>query len=380
MKLLNPFKFGEAVSGKYFSDREDELRMLSIDLLSGQNIILYSPRRYGKTSLVLETLNRLKKEGCLCIYVDLFAIPTKRKFAQKLSSAIASGTSKKIEEVIKILKEYLPSIIPKITIKGKEAPEFEIEFGDREKDIDDVLEKLYDTPNLIAKKRKKRVVVVFDEFQEIRNLDGENIEKALRTKIQYHQNVAYLFMGSKRHLMDRIFNTKSSAFYKTGKFIYLKKIPDGKFAQFIKKRFKDTTLKIEDKEIQKILKITQCHPYYTQMLCHEIWNESLEKKLVRDEEIENALKFILLNQSYTFTIIWDGLSAKQRNLLIALANEEETMLHSQNMIFKYELGSPATVNKSIKILEKKEIIEKEDKKYAFSDLFFKEWIKEIISK
>jgi len=180
--------------------------------------------------------------------------------------------------------------------------------------------------------------------------------------------------------MDRIFNTKSSAFYKTGKFIYLKKIPDGKFAQFIKKRFKDTTLKIEDKEIQKILKITQCHPYYTQMLCHEIWNESLEKKLVRDEEIENALKFILLNQSYTFTIIWDGLSAKQRNLLIALANEEETMLHSQNMIFKYELGSPATVNKSIKILEKKEIIEKEDKKYAFSDLFFKEWIKEIISK
>ena len=94
MRLLNPFKFGEAVNGEYFGDRENEIKILSLDLLSGQNIILYSLRRYGKTSLVLETLKHLKEEGCLCIYIDLFPIQTKRKFAQKLSSAIASGTSK----------------------------------------------------------------------------------------------------------------------------------------------------------------------------------------------------------------------------------------------------------------------------------------------
>jgi len=380
MRLLNPFKFGEAVNGEYFGDRENEIKILSLDLLGGQNIILYSPRRYGKTSLVLKILKHLKEEGCLCIYIDLFPIQTKRKFSQKLSSAIASGTSKKIGEVIKLLKEYFPSIIPKITIKGKESPEFEIEFGDGEKDIDEVLEKLYDTPNLIAEKRKKRVVVVFDEFQEVRNLDGENIEKALRAKIQHHQNVAYLFMGSKRHLMDRIFNKKSAPFYKIGKFIYLQKIPEEGFAQFIKKRFNDTALEIGNEEIKKILEITQCHPYYTQMLCHEIWNESFKKKVVEDEEIENALRFILLNQSYTFTIIWDSLSIKQRNLLIAMTDEEEAMLHSQDIIFKYELGSAATVSKSIKILEKKGIIERENRRYVFLDLFFKEWIKEVICK
>ena len=246
---------------------------------------------------------------------------------------------KKIGEVTKLLKEYFPSIIPKITIKGKESPEFEIEFG-----------------------------------------DGENIEKALRAKIQHHQNVAYLFMGSKRHLMDRIFNKKSAPFYKIGKFIYLQKIPEEGFAQFIKKRFNDTALEIGNEEIKKILEITQCHPYYTQMLCHEIWNESFKKKVVEDEEIENALRFILLNQSYTFTVIWDSLSVKQRNLLIAMTNEEKVMLHSQDIIFKYELGSAATVSKSIKILEKKEIIERENRKYVFSDLFFKEWIKEVICK
>jgi len=111
MSTINPFKYGVAVTGKHFTNREEEIKTITLDLISGQNIILYSPRRFGKTSLILEVMARLKKEGCLCVYVDLFPISSKKRFAEKLASAITKDTSKRFEDVVSKIKNF----------KGKEG-------------------------------------------------------------------------------------------------------------------------------------------------------------------------------------------------------------------------------------------------------------------
>lgn len=375
MISVNPFKAGNAVTGEYFTDREEEIETLVLDLKSSQNVILYSPRRFGKTSLILEVISRLRKEGYLCVYVDLFPISSKRNFAERLASVIAKDTSKRVEEVIRKIKDFIPNITPKIVLKGEGNMEFDLEFGERGLDTDRLLTSLYDLPQDIAQKRKKKLVMVFDEFQQIGEIDGEAIEKELRAKIQHHQDVAYVFMGSKRHLMERIFNDKSRPFYKIGKTFTLRKIPKDKFALFIEKRLKDTGMGIEPFLIEEVLKITDGHPYYTQMLMHEVWNESYQDRTITQESLKSGLDQVFLHQLDAFILLWDLLSPKQKNLLAALAIDENLSLHSQSAIIKYELGSPATVSKSLKMLANKELLEQEGRRYVFSDIFFKEWLR-----
>ncbi|ODS41594.1 MAG: hypothetical protein A7315_01195 [Candidatus Altiarchaeales archaeon WOR_SM1_79] len=376
MISVNPFKYGGVARGEYFTDREEEIKTLLLDLASGQNVILYSPRRFGKTSLILEVITHLKKDGYLCIYVDLFPISSKREFAQRLASAIAKDTSRRFEEAARKIKNYLPKFTPRLILRGEGGMEFDLEFEERELDFDRLLTSLYDLPQNIAQKRKKKVVVVFDEFQQIGQIDGEEIEKGLRSKIQHHNDVAYVFMGSKRHLMERIFNDKSRPFYKIGKTFTLRKIPRDKFTAFIEKRLKKTEMAIESKAlIEGILNITGGHPYYTQMLMHEVWNESYPNRTITEGSIKRGLEQVLSHQLDAFITLWDTLSPKQKNLLTALASDENIPLHSQSAILKYELGSPATVSKSLKMLEKKGIIEQEGGRHIFLDIFFKEWLR-----
>lgn len=158
MAVINPFKCGGAVSGEYFTDREEEIKTLILDLISGQNVILSSKKRFGKTSLILEVIRQLKKEGYLWIYIDLFPVSSKRKFAQIFASAIAKDTSRRLEEVARKIKDFLPKITPKIILKGQGNMEFDLEFAERESDIDRLLTSLYDIPQHIAQKRKKELL------------------------------------------------------------------------------------------------------------------------------------------------------------------------------------------------------------------------------
>lgn len=68
---MNPFKYGTVVGGSYFINRKKEISQIKNDLISGNNIILYAPRRYGKTSLIMEILKKLKKEKVKTVYIDL---------------------------------------------------------------------------------------------------------------------------------------------------------------------------------------------------------------------------------------------------------------------------------------------------------------------
>lgn len=257
-------------------------------------------------------------------------------------------------------------------------PTFEIEYIRKEVDVDRLLSSLYEQPQKIASKRKKRVIVVFDEFQEIRNISQGEIEKELRSVIQHHRDVAYLFMGSKRHLIDFLFFDKKEPLYLIGKHLPLGKIPAQNFNEFILQRFVLTGVNIKQDQVQSILDITQCHPYYTQALCHEVWNLALESKNVTSENIKSAIAQLIFREAYAYTTIWDSLTAKQQSFLFALAKEKEAKVLSKDFVIRYNLESTSTVQKIVKSLVKREIIERINESYRICDLFFAEWIKREI--
>lgn len=379
--MKNPFIFGDVVKGEYFTNREEEIKELTLDLLSGQNILLFSPRRYGKTSLILKVLDNLKKEDVIPVYVDLFRITSVHTFVKIYTAAITKATATKLEEAVQFLKTNFPTIVPKLVVKTSEPTEFEFDFEAAKKDMDNVLDDLYDLPQKIATKRKRQLVVVFDEFQEITALNLP-IERSLRAKIQHHDKVAYCFMGSKRHLLDELFLDKNKPLYRIAKSVPLGKIPAEKFKTFIHSRFKSVDMSIEGGLIEQVLKLTACHPYYTQQLCHEIFNICFSKKevsTITPKDIERALDKCISAQSYAYSTVWDGLAGKQKDLILALALNPEANIYSQEFLTEHELGAPATVQTAVKALEKKGLLDRQNGRYSISDIFFVEWIKKKIA-
>src|SRR3989339_861809 len=299
--MKNPFFFGKEVSGDAFTDRKSELKELTSDIEQGINVILYSPRRYGKTSLIKKTIGTIKNRGILTFYIDLFPMTTFNDFVKIFAEAISNlEPSSRLKIFIKTLGKILPKLIPKIILKphGDAEISFDLErlFKEKEEVLDDLLEAI---PKL-AKSRKKLALVVFDEFQEIS--------------------------------------------------------------------------KLEEEEIGKILNITECHPYYTQLFCHILWDNCHERGDVNLKDIDNTLEQLIMEEDSSYSAIWEDLSSVQRTLVKALAYDEILSLFSQAFLQKYALKSVSALQKAIKTLEKKEIIERANGHYTLSDLFFKKWI------
>ena len=115
--MLNPFKYGSVVSGKDFADREVELNYLVTELKSGQNIIFYSPRRYGKTSLILKVLEELKKNDYLTAYIDLYNCVFVSDLIDKIIKETVIPAYGSLDKVSSFFRSSLSGINPQITIK-----------------------------------------------------------------------------------------------------------------------------------------------------------------------------------------------------------------------------------------------------------------------
>jgi uncharacterized protein len=375
----NPFVFGAVVSGKDFADRRVELRELLSDLEGGQNVLLFSPRRYGKTSLILEVLEKLDEKHFLKVYVDLFPLTSKSEFAEAYAGSIARAARKRgpsgFEEVVRMISEHIPGV--KLVLKPGGTPlELDVEITRTRKDIDFVLESLFDLPLKVGKKDNKKMIVVFDEFQEIVNLDGKWLERVLRTKIQHHGGkVTYVFTGSRRHLLDEIFANKNRALYRVGKSFNLGKILPEEFASFIAERFRSTGMEIDDATVAKILEISESHPYYTQQLCHELWNISHDSGKIRDSDIDGAIKQVISNQNYAYSSLWDSLRKTQRSMLAALAvSRNDRRIYSKDFLDAHDLASASSVQRAISALEEKGIVDRQNGGVVISDVFLKRWL------
>jgi len=361
--MMNPFRFGSVVSGEYFTDRKKEIKEIVSEIKAGQHIVVMSPRRYGKTSLVYEAM---RVSGVKGFRINMELIADEVDLANYyVRNALSLSKFEKIKHYLKNLK-----IQPYIQIQPA-TDKISVSFRTETKNISTLLSDSLQLPEIIARSMKKKVVIVFDEFQEIRRI-SPILERKMRGIFQYHQNITYIFIGSQESMIREIFQNRKNPFYKFGRHITLQKIPRDEFAGFIIERF--SSQKIDAREIVKdILEFTDCHPYYTQQLCHEIYILT-EKKTLPKGIINRAIDQITTEHHADYSRWWNSLTNTERKVIIGIASGDCNPT-SQEFIRRYGIKSASTSGSVInKLIASGTLVKKDGKRVEVEDPFWKEWI------
>ena len=265
MGTENPFVFGKAVEGSYFTDREEDAKRLTANLTHGINTTLISPRRWGKTSLVKKVISEMKQPDIKTVFIDIFQCKTEYEFYRTFSTVLIKQTSSKLEEWVEMAKAFLTHISPKFSFGTDPLNDFSISFDWDTKDGTE--QEILQLPEKIAQKKGIRLVVCLDEFQQISSFtDSISFQKKIRSTWQHQQNVTYCMFGSKKHLLENIFNDKSMPFYKFGDIMFLKKIPTEEWISYIRSKFSATGKEISTEHVIKICEATENTSSYVQHL------------------------------------------------------------------------------------------------------------------
>jgi hypothetical protein len=371
--MKNPFVYGEEVTGDAFWNRTKEIQELTRDIHNGQNVIIFSARRYGKTSFIKTVLEKVRKEGVLTIYVDLYPAITKEKFVEIYAKAVSRSLGKPTQRILDTVKRLFPKLIPKIVIRGEGEAELEFDYEPRsvfKASLPDLLNAVHKR----AQEEKKDACVAFDEFQEITNYADDEVEKEMRTVFQSHRNVSYIFLGSKKHLFGKLFQDPNRPFYKSGKHMPLGRLPLPEVKKYVKERFAQGKIRLTQEVLSLIGERSGGHPYYTQLLCHIFWDECLDKKGITEKDVDQGLEKMLERERQVYQTILDDLTQTQKNLLIALSSEPKAQIFSSQFLTRFHLGSASSVQRAFQGLIEKDLLDRENDHLVFQDPFFALWL------
>ncbi len=370
-----PFIFGKIAESNHFINREKDVEKLKVNLLSGINTMLISPRRWGKSSLVNHAAGQLKSENkdIRFCFIDLFNVRSEIEFYEDFATQLIRVTSTKWEDWIKNSKKFFLNLIPRFTFGVDPLNDFKISFDWKE--LKKSQNEILNLPQRISTAKNIRVVVCIDEFQNITNFDQSlEFQKKLRSVWQKHQYVAYCLYGSKRHMLTDIFENKSMPFYKFGEVLFLKKIDEVHWIEYIVNQFITTKKAITEKLAARIAQLMENHPYFVQMLAKNVWQNT---QTICDENIISATLDELLEQhSLMFQRELDNLTNKQVNFLKALA-EGVTQFSAKDTLANYDFGAQSNITKIKTTLESREIIDLWGKQIEFIDPLFKLWFKKV---
>ena len=372
----NPFRFGDLALDDAFADRAQELKELTSDMRNGQNVVVFAPRRYGKSSLMWRASHQLlRRHEVLVAQVDLMKTPTRERLAEKLAESIyediASNLFKVRERAVGAFRGL--RLTPSISLNTDGTLGFSFQAGARSQDIDATLEHLLELPARLGAERGRRVAVVFDEFQEISSIDP-GLLALMRSVFQEQPEVAHVYLGSKRHMMERIFNDANEPFWRSAKQMELGVISPRLFARFIEARFERTLRGLATGAVPALLAITHAHPYGTQELAYALWEATPAGSAAGDEQLGQALEQVLRSENSHFTRIWQGASRAQRLTLVALARDPGRPPMSNAYRRTHGLPGTSTVQRALEALVHDELAERHESGYRIAEPFLAEWI------
>ena len=348
--MPNPFKFGTLVTGEDFADRKSEMSEILREVRGGTNLVMFSSRRMGKSSLLVETMRRHKNDF-VWVYVDLYGVTTKSRMVEAYVSSLVRSAYGAAEKVTAGLRELAKSARLRVVLSEKGEPGVELSMGEPTvPEIQDIM----DLPERLAVKKGKRIVVVFDEFQEIGSLDGVGLLKTMRSRIQTHKHVSYIFAGSKRHLLLSIFEEREGAFYRSARPMELGPIPKEDFVEFVRAKFAKEGGRVDEEVAGGIVDASGGNTYYAQQIAHELFDISPKPT---HGDLERAVTACISHQSPAFQALWDSIrSPSQRGYLMAVAKEGRSTPRS-TLIERHGLKSQSHVQKAVAHLDSRGVTE-----------------------
>lgn len=373
-----PFVFGVRVEGNTFTDRKEETNRLKMNFLYGVNTILISPRRMGKTSLVEKVCSLVESDTLKIAKIDAFGCRSENDFINAFATAVVRATSSKWEEWMENAKTFLSRFIPKISIGQDPLTDFSIalEYNRANTVTEDILQ----LPETIAKQKGIKIVICIDEFQQIADFpDSITFQKKLRSVWQLQSNVSYCLYGSKKHMMEKMFQSQSHPFYRFGDLFYLDKISESDWVEYICDRFRVTGKEISRELASEICTVTDRYSSYVQQLAWLVWLRT--DKYATKEDVEFGIDRMLDACEPLFIQQTESLSAYQMNFLRALANGVHTGFTRSEILDTYQLGTAANISRLKKALTEKDLtMMTAPKKLEISDPILALWLKRRVWK
>ena len=366
------FVYGMSVGGDNFTDRIEETKRIKLDFENGINVILISPRRMGKTSLIKKVISEMDSPEIKVVYMDIYDCRSEYDFYNRFAETMMKSTGNQLEQVMENIKRFLVRVSPKLSFSPEPNSEFSVSLGITPKDYSP--EEILDLPERIAKEQGIKIGVCIDEFQQRSEFaDSLIVQKRLRGVWQHHQHVSYCFFGSKKHLMENIFQSRRMPFYQFGEMLHLKCIPTEYWVPFICSRFEKYGKKISEEYAARICHTVKNYSSYVQQLA---WNVMAETEIeVNEESFTEGFNALLEQNSSLFIQQTEGLTTYQLNFIRLLCNGIHSGFNTQSVVELYSLGSKSNVDRIKKCLIDRELITIEKEGVFLADCVFELWFK-----
>lgn len=368
-----PFIYGRLAEKESFIDRVEDRRELKNFLRHGINVILVSPRRWGKSSLVRTSMEELMQEESktkVC-FMDASKIHMEEEFYNKFASIVIQGVSSTLEQKLSDLVKFINRFTPSITIASD--PMNSVEVNLKVNPVKESPENILQLPERIAEAKGIKIIVCIDEFQQLANLPKwKNLEAMLRAEWQLQHHTTYCLYGSKMHMMKDIFNKANSPFFKFGQLMNLKRIAKEYWIPYIISNFKKTGKTISESQAECLCERVKYNSWYVQQYCFFLWSHT--DKEVTQELLDNQLQLVLDTNEDLFLTEMDELTPTQIGMLKAIASGEKHF-NAKDVVETYGLGQPQSITRNKKVLVEKDLVEKHLQDFSFVDPVFELWLK-----
>jgi AAA+ ATPase superfamily predicted ATPase len=370
--MNNPFFYGKAVKGSFFFDRKTETERIIQVLTGGNNMVLYAPRRFGKTSLVFHVIEKLEKQGYICIYFDFTSIYTPEAFVTSYARTLAKKQGS-LEKFASSVLSFVKNVRPFLSLSSEGSPELSLDFARTGADAT-IISDVVDLTEKIATD-KKRIIVFFDEFQAVERMKDINFEGILRSRIQFQEKTSYLFLGSKTHVMQEMFNSQKRPFYESAFQMTIRHIPETDTIAWLREKFLDADITLDTVTAQYLIACAGNIPHYIQLLASEVWQylTGMNKSVDRDAVDLCVHQVLELKLDY-YQELFDRQSQGKRQVLQALTRDGKNVF-SIAYLRDNRLSSISTVQRAIKEMVLDGIVEKVEGEYTIADPFFSRFVK-----
>lgn len=378
--VKNPFPIKGYVAAEYFCDRENETAELLSNIRNSVDTTLISPRKYGKTGLILHTFNMMYRQGMEyeAVYVDIYATLSLEDFVKTMAEAILQKFPEKttIGDKFLNLLRGIRTLISYDAVTGEPEVEFSFSMPSQREYTLKMLFSFLDSQPI-------PVVLAIDEFQQIAEYEEKNVEALLRTVTQQMHNIRFIYSGSNRRTLSEMFVSANRPFFSSTKTMTMHRIERVVYSNFIRSKFTKHGRSVTPEALDYIMEWTNCHTFYTQSLCNEIF--ATGEKEVTLGYVMRVARDILERESSTFLQIRSLVTPQQWRVLVAVACEHEvSQLTSAHFLTKYKIGSATNCRRAVESLTEKELLLETlsltGKSYRIYNVFFSRWLEEVLCK
>lgn len=367
----DPFHYGSPAGADHFCDRDDELAELQARMLSGNNVVLLSPRRYGKSSLLLRAIERVRRRGGASGYVTLIRCSSRREVAEAVASGILNGPLSSLTRRRENLKELLRDlrVAPVLGVDATGGFTLSFNTATAPADWDTVLT---DSLRLLARRSKQRATsLVLDEFQRVLEIDPAlgGVFKAIADELN---TTSLVFAGSKLHLMHRLASGPGSPLLGMGERIDLDVVPEDAMTRYLVDRATAAGKPMSQEVAGLIYAAVDGIPNDVQRLAFEAFQVAADA--VDEEAVADAMLRIISHQSTDYGELYERLAPTQQRVLRALACEPTAAVYAAAFLRATDVNNPNSVRAALEVLEGRELVRKRESAWVVSNAFLRAWL------